>query len=125
MNTKAVESVLLERDNLTVLRLTLMKNVTINMRMYKSEQDNLRFRLQLNPLNEMLETEKIRTRPLIAILSKYYRDSRSNRENPPDFPEDQLNRKFGSPGAHLTWLAAYNWILHHMKSILNEVPSDW
>ena len=123
-NVKAIEALLLDMDHTTVKRLQIMKDVVINMKMYES-RDNVRTMMQLNPMNELLETEKIRARPLINMLSKYYRDSRSNTNDPPPFPEDSLTRQFGAPGCHDSWLQAYHWIVHHMRSILNEVPSDW
>ena len=115
---------MIEEDLTAVNRFTIMKDVVINLRMFQSEQ-NIRTAMQLNPLNQLMETEKIRARPLINILSKYYREVRSNRDDPPPFPEELLIKQFGHPGCHDSWMSAYKWILHHMKSILHEVPSDW
>ena len=123
-NAKAIESLLLDMDKSAVKRLQIMKDVVINMKMYES-RDNVRTAMQINPLNELLETEKIRARPLITMLSQYYRKVQTNKDNPPPFPEDTLTRLFGAPGCHDSWLQAYQWILHHMKSTLNEVPFDW
>lgn len=127
-NTKAVEAFLIE-DILSVQRFTIMKGVVINLKSFQSAE-NIRVSMQLNPLNQIMETEKIRARPLMTILSKYYRDSQAHVRNPhlndsPAFPEDILTKQFGHPGCHESWLSAYRWILHHMKSILHEVPSDW
>ena len=131
-NAKAIEAFLLGQDFASVTRFTIMKDVTINLRIYESPE-NVRVSMQMNPLNQLLETEKIRTRPLMATLSKYYRDSQTyskesrtlEGDHPPQFPEDLLTKQFGSPGCHDSWLSAYRWILHHMQSILNEVPYDW
>ena len=123
-NTKAIEALLLDKDQSSVKRFTLMKEVVINLKMFQSAE-NIRTAMQINPLNQLMETEKIRSRPLITILSKYYRDVKANKETPPPFPEDLLTKQFGPPGCHDSWLSAYRWIVHHMKSILNEVPSDW
>ena len=101
-----------------------MKDVMINLQMFESAE-NIRTAMQMNPLNQIMETEKIRARPLISTLSKYYRDVKANKNDPPPFPEEQLLRQFGAPGCHDSWLSAYRWILHHMKSILHEVPYDW
>ena len=101
-----------------------MKDVVINLKMFQSAE-NIRTAMQINPLNQMMETERIRARPLITALSKYYRDVKTNKDDPPSFPEEMLTKQFGEPGCHDSWLSAYRWILHHMKSILNEVPSDW
>ena len=123
-NTKAIESLLLDMDKSSVKRLQIMQDVVINMKIYES-RDNVRTAMQLNPLNELLETEKIRARPLITMLSQYYRRVQADKNNPQPFPEESLTRQFGSPGSHDSWMQAYNWILHHMKSTLNEVPYDW
>ena len=123
-NTKAIEALLLDKDQSSVKRFTIMKEVVINLKMFQNAE-NIRTAMQLNPLNQLMETEKIRSRPLIAALSKYYRDVKTNKETPPPFPEDMLTKQFGPSGCHDSWLSAYRWILHHMKSILHEVPSDW
>ena len=124
-NAKAIEALLLDQDFSSVKRLTIMKDVVINLKMYDTEKDNVRVSMQLNPLNQLMEAEKIKARPLITMLSKYYRDVQANRNDPPPFPEEPLTKQFGSPGCHDSWLNAYHWIVHHMKSILNEVPYDW
>ena len=123
-NTKAIEALLLDKDPSSVKRFTIMKDVVIDLKLFQSAE-NIRTAMQLNPLNQLLETERIRARPLITILSKYYRDGQINKDDPPPFPEDMLTKQFGAPGCHDSWLSAYRWILHHMNSILNEVPSDW
>ena len=123
-NAKAIEALLLDKDQSSVKRFTIMKEVVINLKMYQNAE-NIRTAMQLNPLNQLMETEKIKARPLITTLSKYYRDVQNNKEAPPSFPEDLLTKQFGPPGCHDSWLSAYRWILHHMKSILHEVPSDW
>ena len=123
-NIKAIEALLLDKDQSSVKRFTIMKEVVINLKMFQNAE-NIRTAMQLNPLNQLMETEKIRSRPLIAALSKYHRDLNANRETPPPFPEDMLTKQFGPSGCHDSWLSAYRWILHHMKSILHEVPSDW
>lgn len=123
-NAKAIEAFLLDNDHSSVKRFTIMKDVIIDLKMFKSEE-NVRTAMQMNPLNQLMETEKIRAKQLITILGKYYRDVKANKVNPPAFPEDILTKQFGSPGCHDSWLAAYRWILHHMKSILQEVPYDW
>ena len=124
-NAKAVEALLLDQDFSTVKRLTVMRDVVINLKTYDTEKENIRVSMQLNPLNQLMETEKIKARPLITMLSKYYRDVQANKNSPPPFPEDALTKQFGSPGCHDSWLQAYQWIIHHMRSILNEVPYDW
>ena len=123
-NAKALESLLLDQDSSAVKRFSIMKDVVINIKTTERLENN-RTAMQLNPLNQLMETEKIRARPLINILSKYYRDSQTNKNNPPPFPEDLLTKQFGPPGCHASWMNAYRWILHHMQSILNEVPHDW
>ena len=131
-NAKAIEAFLIDPDSSSVKRFTIMKDIMVNLKMFQSAE-NVRVSMQLNPLNQIMETEKMRARPLISILSKYYRDNKAylkqrkslEKEAPPPFPEDLLTKQFGHPGCHDSWLSAYRWILHHMKSILHEVPYDW
>ena len=126
-NSKAIEALLIEEDRSAIRRFTIMKDVIINLKMFQSAS-NIRTAMQLNPLNQLMEIEKMKARPLITILSKYYRDVKAaekKMEEPPAFPEDLLTKQFGNPGCHESWLSAYRWILHHMKSILHEVPYDW
>ena len=101
-----------------------MADVAINFKMYE-QRECRRTRMQLNPLNQMMETEKIRARPLLHILNKHYVDTNANPDNPPDFPEEQLTRQFGSPGCHDSWLDAYEWIVWHIESLLQEIPANW
>ena len=123
MNEKAIESVLLDQDKSTVKRLSIMKGVVINMKMYEPT-DNRRVKMQIVPLNQLLEMEKVRAQPLINILSKYYRDTVKRQLEVP-FPEEELIRQFGLPGCHDSWFRAYQWIIHHIRTIMNRVPSDW
>ena len=123
-NTKAIEALLLDVDPSSAKRFTIMKDVVIDLKLFQCAE-NIRTAMQLNPLNQLLKTERMRARPLLTILSKYYRDVQLNKDDPPPFPEDMLTKQFGPSGCHDSWLSAYRWIVHHMISILNEVPSDW